>query len=533
LIWFCDGSFSQLRREAERGEDLERMSESEGPFFQAGADGVLLADFRGLADGGRYPIQPVMAWHAKFVVGRGGGANKDSPLFELCHLVAALDAFGGGADARWMFFLGIDRVVPRRVKSHLETELAVGGVPDCLRLTGDGLAVQYPDGAFQVRYGRMPFLIALYEFLTAMDGFSFAEEMTALFDAIAADGPARGAVRSATNAIAARLRRYRREHMTWARNDEKLDPVHRYLCERLDGNSIVIDDAVVLDFWRLHSQGDEFRGYRTVFDTFIRYMRAMTDAERGRAAESAAAIGLDVEQGEVDPADDGDRDLAAADWCSPFDIFDRDELAAINFFKGASERKPIETLMRYGPDAMRLPLAFLRLESFGPIQSAITTDLQVKRGPASVARRIACGDAQPYDAQGATYDRLRAHVETLQKAALHAVLTGGTGEGRLAAVSAVADDGANDDRLTDALVAAERAFAGISRRGFETLGDDDPRIEAFRLAAGALVTMSRVLGMAIDALGHLDRTAPGLVVYFEGDRDIFSRQFAMLYGDAA
>ena len=99
------------------------MTDSKGPFFRAGADGVLLADFRAIADSDRYPEVPVLQWLVKVIVGRGLGPNKDSPLFELCHLVAAIDAFGGGADTRWTFFLGIDPPLPRRIRDRKSTRL--------------------------------------------------------------------------------------------------------------------------------------------------------------------------------------------------------------------------------------------------------------------------------------------------------------------------------------------------------------------------------------------------------------------------
>ena len=77
--------------------------------------------------------------------------------------------------------------------------------------------------------------------------------------------------------------------------------------------------------------------------------------------------------------------------------------------------------MAYGPHAVSLPLAFLRLESFGPVQSAITTDLQVKRGAQSVRRRIACEDSESYVAKQAGFQTALAHVRNLQKAILYAL----------------------------------------------------------------------------------------------------------------
>ena len=92
------------------------MSETEGPFFRAGADGVLLEEFRALAETGRYPERPVLIWLARFIVGMGGGANKNTPLLELCHLVGGIDALTGGGEGRQLFFLALERTIPRTVR---------------------------------------------------------------------------------------------------------------------------------------------------------------------------------------------------------------------------------------------------------------------------------------------------------------------------------------------------------------------------------------------------------------------------------
>jgi hypothetical protein len=511
------------------------LNETEGPFFRAGADGTLIADFRAIADSGRYPAVPVLQWLVKVIVGRGVGPNKDSPLFELCHLVAAVDAFGGGADGRWTFFLGIDPPLPRRIRTEIG-RITAGRPPlKSVAVGPDGLRLAYPGGDFEVRYGRMPFLLALYEFLIGMGGYTQAETLAAIFDDLS-NGPfSPDAIGKASNALAAVLRAYRRDHLSLARNDEKFDPIHRFLRERGGDREIIVDDQGILDFWLLHSEGsNEFKGYRTVFDCFIRYLRGLAEARRAANAEGAAVIGTDFEAGEIDPAVDDEAGGALdglGPWRSPFEIFDSEALAPINCFKGVSERRPIEPLMHYGLDALRLPRAFLRLESFGPVQTGITTDLQVKRPRASIERRIGCGDAESYADRRAAYRRLRDHVGQLQKAALHAVTAA---EGRAQAVAALATVGDGDlatESLDAALAEARQVFTRLSRRGFEPLSDpDDPRIDAFRLAAGGLVTMAAILERMLAALDRAERRGEDILRWFEDDRQVFSRHFAALYG---
>lgn len=97
------------------------------------------------------------------------------------------------------------------------------------------------------------------------------------------------------------------------------------------------------------------------------------------------------------------------------------------------------------------------------------------------------------------------------------------------AESDLAHDGAD---ATRALTEARRIFTGLTRRGFEPIGDsDDPRLDAFRLAAGALVCMANLIRRMIAALDAVEKkAAPGLGPWFDQDRDRFRRQFTKLYG---
>ncbi len=517
------------------------MTDTEGPFFRAGADGVLLEEFRALAETCRYPERPVLVWLVRFIIGTGGGPNKDSPLFELCHLVFAVDALTGGGvnggEGRALFFLGLERTIPRTIRSHLDA-LAVETVSAQVRLEENGVVIDYDDGSFQVTFGRMSFLMALYEFLASMEGFAFYEELAEVFDGIAGEDGTTSlrAIKDATNKLSSRLRHYRGAHMEWAANNEKFSRILPFLKERGQGNDLTIDDAAILDFWALHSQGKEFKGYKTVFDAFVTFQRALQMGLRTQASETAAVLGTDRDAGEVDLADQA-YDLGAfGEWVSPFQVLDEDEVREIKFFKGAGERKPLEALMQCGPDALRLPHAFLRLESFAPIQAGITNDLQVKRGRASVERRISCADAEPYGARRDLHARLLDHVRILEKAALHGILeTRGQTEPKVMAFpvggDAVADDAVDIDAVAEE---AHEAFRRLTRRGFEDItGEDDERGEAFRRSAGALVAMAHVLQGMLDAADRLDGNPSDLDTLFESDRQIFSAQFGRIYGEGS
>ena len=79
-------------------------------------------------------------------------------------------------------------------------------------------------------------------------------------------------------------------------------------------------------------------------------MRVLDRAARMREAERAQPLGPDHDAGEIDlAAADDDGDWGEAEWQDPLACFADEGLRRINFFKTASEHKPLEALMRYGP----------------------------------------------------------------------------------------------------------------------------------------------------------------------------------------
>ncbi len=166
--------------------------------------------------------------------------------------------------------------------------------------------------------------------------------------------------------------------------------------------------------------------------------------------------------------------------------------------------------MRYGPYALRLAHAFLRLESFAPIQSAIGNDLRAGRGEASIARRLDLGDAPTYREKQRQLEELLNHVRSLMQATLH-----GVGSGKSSA------------EISDA---AERAFRGMRRKGFaesETGGAE--RVEAFEIAADKLPSIADQLLAFLARFDYLGDQV-FLEQLFETDKRMFHNQFRLLYG---
>ncbi|GAB6052791.1 hypothetical protein JCM17960_16110 [Magnetospira thiophila] len=482
------------------------MDEATDRLLWAGSESPLIEDFRAVAESttpdgrSRHAPRPTLDWLARFIVGQAGGPHKDAPLYELCHLIAAL---GGTSDQRAAFLLAPEGVSAARARARFADH------PGADR---DGVTLTSADGPFTIRYGRMPILAALYEFLCGLESYAFYPQLEEILGTLMTRAEESAAIREASNALSSHLRRYRKKYLPAARSEGKFTTIAGFLRQRSPENRLHIDDAAILDFWCLHCQSKEFRGYRAVFDQFTRFMDSLEEAGARMAVDDATPLGLDREAGEIDIADSDRSEPAPPGWTSPLLAFDQPPLSDIKFFKGSSERKPLEPLMTHGPHALRLPLAFLRYDIFGQVQAGITNDLQVGRGADSVARRISCAEAEPYDQRRDLFQKLADHVAQLQKATLHIL------------APEMPETADNVIPLED----AARAFKTLTRKGFD---ETAARREAFREAVDELVRLGDLLAGYLTLLDRLDRPTDGLHTQFQADQDIFRDRFQALYGD--
>jgi hypothetical protein len=530
--------------------DLTAMDDPVSLISRSGASGTLIAEFRALADATaadgspKYASQPVLQGLARFIAGASGGPNKDSELFELCHLIAILGRLAPGPDARADFFLGFSKAAASVFRATIQGYDDAGDI-DGIQVDDGGVTATYGDGEFSVRYGRMPLLAALYEFLIASDGFEHYQVINDVFDGLGDAAMRVRQVQDAANGLSSIVRQYRRKHIERAKYDEKFSAILAFLRTRSNGDQILADDEAVLAFWVSNNDAGDFRVYKTVFEGFIEFIKSFDMGGRTDAIERAAVIGTDFEAHEVEPDDQADNIFSLNDWRSPLAVLGEGAAADIKFLKKESEQKPIEALMQYGPYAERLAMAFLRLECFGPIQAGITNDLQVKRGRASIKSRISCGDALEYRQKISSYEEILDHVKQLQKAAFHVLTSRAEGESNVVSLFGDAPETSfqaarNNQALADmdavALekigAEAEAAFRKIVRKGFEeSVVESEDHIEGFRIGAGALVAMESLLVRYIKTAAALDNAPPDLAERFAADRATFAARFQILYGE--
>ncbi|MCW8914777.1 MAG: hypothetical protein OQK24_02865 [Magnetovibrio sp.] len=508
------------------------MSTAISNLVNFGGRDTLIQDFKAVAEATtpdgqpRYAETPTMQWLSRFVTGATGGPNKDAPLYELCHLVTALGLLSkSSSEQRSLFFLGLTPISPSSLKSFFHSQPA----PENLRIEDHQITIDCDQTHFSIRYGRMPRLIALYEFLAGMEGFAFFSEFNEIFNSLESEPPSSASIKTAANKLSSQMRRYRIAHLVSAESDGKFTTVYNFLQERSPENSITIDDAAIFEFWSLHNQRNDYKGYRTVFDLFFKFIQALDEVTSRRSAAEAGRLGSNQDHGELDLANTAVKELPGL-WESPMDMFDTPPLDNIKFFKKSTERKPLEALMTYGPKVMSLPLAFMRYEVFGQIQSGITNDLQIGRGQDSIQNRIACTDAEPYPQRKELYKGLQDHVRLLIQASLHILshIDKQTEDRTLIAFpgTVTTDPSPSSEAVLDD---GAKAFKKLTRKGFEdhVLNDAD-KAEPFKLAADPLLSVGSQLEGLLKALDGLD-----LESLFDVDRNNFHQQFTALYGETS
>ena len=497
-----------------------------------------------------------------------------SALLELCHLLVAAEACGGGQG--WEgFFWGMGPARPSAFRGALIQGLRgrSGGSPR-FAVGGAGVDVDYPDSRFSITYKRMPFLSALAEFLITTVGYTAVDEAT---EGLFGVGVTANTVSGIANGLARTVYEYLKDHLPTAQNQRKF----RRLIEFMEGRAGesfgigAIDDAAVLDFWIAESasastDGVDFRTYRMALESFVRFREALEGAADMRALETPRVIGFDREAGEVDP----DAILAAVetadDYRSPILILQEPPAEAIKFLN-KKETETIELLFDYGPAAFTLPVSVMRCLVFGLLQAQITQALRRKVDDDALTDMIEGGPGSDYDERKAAISGVLAHLGRVRLASLHILARNVRREAvnlvialrpeidfsalrsilqideaeeqfdnvvRLHGSSvadrfvALAEDAERvGPEIAGLMADARKAFRGLSRAGFGDEVLDDPDIvEGHARATASLIDVAERLSAFIELLERITLPHGDWRRQFEADRAVFAGQFKILYG---
>ena len=224
----------------------------------SGASGTLISDFNtvkescGKTGKPKYPLTPIMNWLAKVIIGHGGGANKDTPLYELCNLIYALNCLNNDkilAGQRTVFFLGPEPAQASNYKNYFTSNLTSSS-KEHVTVKATSIEIQYKDDVFEISYQRMAFLSSLFEFLWTMKSFAYWEILDSLFNTLIPAETSNEAaemrlIKDASNKISSIFRTYRRENLPRTLFDARYGKMFKFITE-LDKT-----DEELLDSMRL------------------------------------------------------------------------------------------------------------------------------------------------------------------------------------------------------------------------------------------------------------------------------------------
>ncbi len=294
------------------------------------------------------------------------------PVLEMCYFIAATESLGlGYAEAVW----GVPRATPAafRGRYHRYREHA-GQVGSLNRV---GLRFSHDDVAFNVSYGRLPFLASLIEFAISSLGY---EAFDALLVGLMDEGVNADRVMEAARNIQKELYSYLQDHLPPAQRQRRERHFLSYVGERVGAHAPAdaINDDMVLSYWRDHAMNDtvDARTYKSVFETASTLLLALHAATERLAASKAKRIGVDIDAGEVDPAD-VEYIVATMDADSAPSEKIRERCGTlVNFITGAesdiASEVPTSRLV-----SRQLPISALRNAVYGAQQTRFSVGLRV------------------------------------------------------------------------------------------------------------------------------------------------------------
>lgn len=490
--------------------------------LEAGQSGELRAALRAVADStapdgaAHYPAAVCRRLN-RLIVCRSYATS----VLRLCHLVNVADACAPRRGSYEHLLLGPERATGSGFQGWIENVVAASGWrrPGC-GLTAEGVAARYDDGVFNVGFAGMPVLAALFEFLCGAIGYAAVDDE---FQAMLRPPVTGRGVRDAANGIERRLYAYLKEHLPSIQTQGKFRELLDHA--RSGAAEVVVEDATVLTFWREKSvdgAAGNFRLFRSVFDAYMAFLAALDMAMDREAVERARPVGPDREAGEVDVARLLDDAETTAAWTSPLSALREPPLDGVRFLKKV-DLAALDRLIEHGPRARRLPWSLMRAEVFGDVQALLSQAVRQRDAGDVLNALVACAGAETYREWRQRLAVLDARVNDVLRAALHVALEADEDGERPPA----------DERSRTARDVARRAFAGLSRKGFEDAVVGRPGSDAlYEAGAGALAAISDQIRAFLRVSEQAAEDGSDLDARFARDRGVFSEQFARIYGVA-
>ncbi|MCP1546762.1 MULTISPECIES: hypothetical protein [Methylorubrum] len=459
-----------------------------------GYDERCAADLAAVCDG-RDLSREDRAWLARVVTG-AVRPNRDKPLWDLAHALAALAQATAARNGRDLVTLALD--------PGLATGTAVSA-RFSETIPADARGPVFGE-AWRTSWAGLARLLALAEFVLTAEDLAQFSAVTGWIDDLAAASDAEGAAFLAKR-LARHLAAYRNAHLPLAPLERRFRAILGFLEGRKD-----FGDDDILAFWRTEMEAGERPGFRTIAEHFVTFEAGAHLV--GGLDGLSAPVSLDAHAGWEERLDAALGDLAAAEPAETLAALLADWPEGPKILTGA-EREDLADFLRLEPFHRTRPLTTLRAASFGRVQSGIANRLRRGGGGAEVAERASCAEAESYAALQERAGALAAHLARML---------------RIAAALRIAERDGLTPEVRAALEAAEADLRRVRRAGFE---DRAALTAGFAAAQAALLRLTEEADRLERALAALARQR-SLDVAFAADRSVFAAAFAAAYaGEAA
>ncbi|RED53534.1 hypothetical protein [Aestuariispira insulae] len=501
------------------------MSDSPAEFFllQAGKSPVLEQIFHAIADQD-FDGRPRFREKECMELGRVIACRiYAKPMLELLHLVRAA-ALMDRKGAFETLFWEVIPATPTNFRDVICAKASSGRVAqEYVSVRTDGITLHYPGAEdFSIKFGRMPFLAILMDFLVNALGYV---ECAEVFQPVLSPDCSQKAVSDGAKEMARLVYRFLEDHLPTVQNQKKFRQIVTFLEEQygpsFDGSEI--DDACLLAFWREYSHlpGEEsgnFTAFPTVFDGFVRFVQSLDHGKMLQAAGRAGVIGNDREMGEIDP-DSAHQlsDFVVDEAMDPLERLMEPPLDRIKFLN-KRETETLSYLLPRLEEVRRWRISYMRAEVFGRGQARISQALRNKMLADEFMSLLENAAVENYQDRLSAMEKVAGYLDKLMLAALYVV-------GR-------AQERDNETSTIDFAVMgkARKAFHSISRQGFqEELLDEPETAEAFEQAADCLAPVNGRFQSILELLQ--DSEDWGKI--YEMDRPLFANQFRRIYGESA
>ncbi len=488
-------------------------------------------------------------------------------ILELCHLVAIANACGppDAADLVERFFWGSGPARPGSFRAFvLEQSQLSNWNQSGFTSTDAGVEISSNDIVFSVTYSRMPLLSALLEFLVSAIGYL---ELDETLQGITNQPLSKKTISDNANRLSRQLYDFLKHHLPTAQEQRKFHRLINFMTHtQPEGfDHLSIDDGLLLKFWLQESiraavDGLDFKTFPTVFKLFVHLRRTLEQVKVLRGMDSARSIGGDREAGEIDPGEVLQIVETIDSPTNPLHDLQVPPAREIKFLNN-KELARLEQLVNSGSTAHPLALSLLRCEAFEPLRKRLTQALRDKASPKQICNIIMEDSMDNYLQLQALLSKDLEHAQRALLASMHVLLSSQhqdavslalelqpdldlsflSGEGNSSSMETLQESFFNHagtesptiNPLSQLAVDAHRAFNKIARKGF---GKEDMAqpviIEGFAAGSNAINKIRKQLEHFLSTLIEYQPPSVNWQQQFEADKEIFSKQFHILYGKA-